>query len=59
MQEHYGPDVARIYRQVEGLPQFALDSEPLPVLRYRRLAPVRRVPKAIHGIVCRPVHIMD
>ena len=36
MQERYGPTIARIYREIEGMPRLALNSEPLPVLRYRK-----------------------
>lgn len=36
MQKVYGPDIVRIYRQVERMPRFSLYSDPLPVLRYRR-----------------------
>ena len=32
----YGPDISRVYRQVAGMPRFAFDSQPLPVLRYRK-----------------------
>lgn len=32
----YGPDIARIYREDLAMPKVTLDSEPLPLLRYRR-----------------------
>jgi hypothetical protein len=32
----FGPDVARIYRDAEGMPRIPLDSEPLPVIVYKR-----------------------
>jgi hypothetical protein len=36
MREIYGPQIVRVYRQVKGVPLFSLNSEPLPVLQYRR-----------------------
>jgi hypothetical protein len=32
----YGPEIAGYYRNVEGMPAFAVDSEPLPDIRLRR-----------------------
>ena len=35
IQERFGADIARIYRNVEGMPRFSA-AEPLPTLRYRQ-----------------------